>query len=205
MQGDREFMLNFFQELDYKIHEKYNDIQISATILGGCFFVLHSLRENSPDIDLLINDSSSYRIISEIGIPLAKEKGITLDLMYGNTLEKINLPDNYMRYVKPLKRERNKRKHLKLWTLSPYHILISKISRYSDKDKNDIKLIMNSGKFLIRRKELERAVKNFKANEIKSIFEKNYNDFLQKYEKKLVLSWWEKLGLHKPIPELKDS
>ena len=165
MQGDREFMLSFFLDLDKGIGKKYPEAKLSACILGGCFFVLHSLRENSPDIDLIISDSTSYRIITEIGTPLAKEKGITLDLMYGTTMNKVNLPENYLKFTKPLKREKGKRKHLLLLTMSPYHVLTSKISRYSEKDKNDINLIMTSNKFKIRKKEFEKSLKNFKPNQ----------------------------------------
>jgi hypothetical protein len=47
-------------------------------------------------------------------------------------------------------------------------------------------------------------VREFKANQTKKLFEKNLNKFHTNYSKYLYLSWWEKLGLHKPISELKE-
>lgn len=194
MQADRIFMLEFFKQLNEKIVEKYGPtIQIKFYILGGTFFVMNSLRNNSPDIDILCPEGQSYKILTQIGIPLAKEFEISLDLLYKNTLDCTFLPKNYSRLARPYKRERSNHPNLKIWTLSPYHIILSKLARYSPKDVNDINLIMTSGKFKIRKKELLKQKNLYDYSAIKSKFENNFKEFLNKYEPIFKKSWLEEL------------
>lgn len=192
MKGNREDITNFFSSLSNAIYENCGkNVIVDVTILGGTYFVLNDLRENSPDVDFLVESDAGYKILSTVGVQTARKFNFDLDIMTDKTLHNIILPNNYQRKLRSYKRDRSSRPNLRVFTLSPYHILISKIARYSDKDKKDIFLMMNSGKFSIKKKILEKEIKNFNLNSIQNIFDKNYADFINSYKDKLKKSLFE--------------
>lgn len=194
MELDRELILNFFSDLDKEIEEKYGqEILIEIYLLGGAFFVINKLRKLSPDIDVLVQGSTSYRILNEIGPKIAKNYNISLDILSDRVLGESKLPQNFLKNTKVYRRVRTKYKHIKLLTLSPYDILISKISRNLKKDELDIDYIMTSGKFKIRKKILETHIRGFSFGPSYENFKKNLEQFYLKYEKNLHKTYWEKL------------
>jgi hypothetical protein len=197
MKGDVEELYNIFEEIDKEIERKYGDIKIKVNLLGGSFFVLNQLRKNSLDIDFLVESSEAYRVLNEVADHILKEHNMTMDILYGGTLVEKILPSNYTKHSKLLKRDKNKRKHLEIWTLSPYYILLSKIDRYNEKDKNDIDLIFNSEKFKIRKATFFKLLRTMNVSLIKVRYKKNLIDFLSKYEDKMEIGFLEKNNISK--------
>lgn len=186
--------LEFFKELNNEITTKYNNqIQIKFYILGGTFFLMKQLRKNSPDIDILASDNESYNILLQTGIPIAKKHKISLDLLSNKTLNTTILPENFHRLAKPYRKNRNNHPNLKIWTLSPYHILLSKIFRHKPKDISDINLIMTSGKFQIRKKRLLQEKRKYNYSSNTTEFENNFNNFLKEYNQYFKKTWFETL------------
>ena len=194
MDLDRELLLNFFSDLDKEIEERYGkEILIEIYLLGGAFFVINKLRKLSPDIDVLTQGSTSYRILNEVGHKIAKNYNIKLDILSDGILGESKLPQNFLKSTKIYRRVRTKYKHIKLLTLSPYDILISKISRNLKKDLIDIDYIMTSGKFKIRRKILQTHIKGFSFGANYENFNQNLIEFYKKYEQNLHKTYWERL------------
>ena len=176
------------------IEEKYvKEILIEIYLLGGAFFVINKLRKLSPDIDILVQGSTSYRILNEVGHKVAKNYSISLDIFSEGMLGEKKLPSNFLKSAKIYRRVKTKFKHIKLLTLSPYDILISKISRGLEKDKIDINYIMTSNKFKIRRKILETHIRGFRFGPEYERFNKNLIEFYKIYEKNLHKTYWERL------------
>jgi len=178
---NREGIFNLFSELDSQLTNKTNII-----ILGGTFFVLKDLRESSKDRDIIV-EGTQYREVSSLLPQIASRYEMTVDIMSNRTLGDIILPENYLKSLKLYRRAR-KLIFVRIWTLSPYFILISKISRYTEKDKKDIELILNSGKFTIRKRILKNNIRVINFGSRKNIFNRNYEEFLEKYGDKLKLN-----------------
>ncbi|MCA9487264.1 hypothetical protein H6501_05940 [Candidatus Woesearchaeota archaeon] len=209
---NRDELFLFFSELDKQLSEKYPNIKIDIFLLGGTYFVLEELRPSSLDIDILLLDAASYRIVLEVAESVKKkyfslllDRGLetkytlsdfSFDILFGVQLGEIFLPKNFSNMAKQYRRSRSSFTCIKLWTLSPYDILISKLFRNQEKDARDIALLMDSGHFRFRKKILERRMEAFQMNSYQRVLlKRNYSMFLQKFEDKLFSSLWQRFRI----------
>jgi len=177
---DKKGIIEYFMEID-----KLIDKPVDIIILGGCFLVLNGLKPSSPDIDMII-EGNSYNKIVYITKQLNKKYSYEIDVMTEGYIENIQLPENYIKDVKRYRRYRSNFRFVRLWLLSPYDIIISKINRWKRKDVDDINTILSA--FSIKRKKFDKRLTRFKIVS-KQIFNKNLSQFYTLFEKKLKSSW----------------
>lgn len=142
---------------------KFIEKEIKMYALGGTALTILNLKQSTRDIDINIGSIREYRYICRIFEQVGFEKGgacrwlsqegLAFDLFYGSNLMGTELlPDSLeqSRYIRSFGK-------IKLYTLSLYDIIISKLARGDSRDLDDIKRIFESEKI-----ELKKLVARYK-------------------------------------------
>ena len=121
------------------------DIQMYA--LGGTALTILGMKESTLDIDINIDSEKQYKYLSKIfeqigfkkisALRWVTQEGLAFDLFYGSNIMGIELLPDCLKLSKLIKTFEK----IKLFTLSPYDIIISKLARGDERDFTDIKHI----------------------------------------------------------------
>ncbi|NOZ80510.1 MAG: hypothetical protein GXP63_02460 [DPANN group archaeon] len=186
---DRKDVLRYFQALDAELTQEKR--KINLYIIGGCYLMLQDIKPSSPDIDILVEQKDWTAINNAIGrLKHARPDGLKpfdIDLLNDRWLGEFQIPKNFSKDTKRYRRMRHRMKHLALYTLSPYDILISKIARWKKKDIDDINALLD--KKVIQRHKLEKRIQRCYIPQ-KKTFKKHYDMFISLFGGRLKERSW---------------
>lgn len=171
MSFDNTKLLNFLEEIEKELINK-----IVVVAVGGTAMTLLKAKPSTIDVDFTIPDQ--YYDEFERAMNIVKP-GFQVDRYYGGMVFVTSLPEDYLIRSKPV--QRTKLKKIKLMTLHPVDIIITKIARLDERDEQDIDSCVK--KFKIRRIHIVK-----RANQIPSLvhdetFQTNLKNFLKKSNK----------------------
>jgi len=178
---DIKTIIDYFADMD-----QYLERKIDICILGGCFFVLRRLKPASPDLDIIV-EGKDYTPVLKIVDILKKKYKFSVDILTDRWLENIQLPRNYMKRARRYRRYRRRFSHIRLWTLSIYDIIISKIYRWEKKDVDDVNILVSH--YRVFRHKLERRINKCHILN-KRHFDKNLDEFYRLFGSKLKEKVW---------------
>jgi len=169
-------IINYFKDIDNHL-----DDTVDICVLGGSVFVLMKIKTASPDIDFIV-EGEAYNSILKIHNIIKGKYSFNLDILTDRWIGDVQLPDNYMKRAKRYRRFRSGFKHIRLWTLSLYDIIISKIYRWKYKDIEDINTIVSI--YQIDDVKLRKRINKFNIPH-KHNFEDNLKQFYKLFGSKL--------------------
>lgn len=169
---DVNSIMDYFSNVD-----KFLDKKINICIIGGSFFVLSRLKPATPDIDMIVEERAYDDMIK---IKDRLKTKFKVDILTDRWTGDMQLPRNYMKRARRYRRYRRKFPHIRLWTLSIYDMIITKINRWNKKDIEDINTMMS--KFNIYRRRFEKRVNKYPN---KDRLRKNLNEFYHIFDSKL--------------------
>ena len=153
----REF-LEFFQDIDARLGKETHVHKIALYIFGGAAAVIaYGSRRGTLDIDTFIEDGAvKSKLLNWAGQGSELETKHGLYLHSANTeLMLIESPDWMERSIEVLSGEL---KHIRIMALSKEDLILSKLSRYNDRDREDIQFIVGKHKI-----DPEKLIKYFKS------------------------------------------
>ncbi len=112
---------------------------IVLVAIGGTALSLLNLKDSTHDIDC-IAETDDYLLRIDVIVALDK-LGFPAEIQEKGTIVMFTLPDDYLDNAIPYDRNGEFQK-LKLFILSPLDILITKLSRYEQKDRIDITVVL---------------------------------------------------------------
>lgn len=142
---EREF-LDFFREIDERLAKEAPSEKVYIYVFGGAAAVIaYGSPRGTMDIDAYIEELAvKGRLLEWAG------QGSELEKKHGLYLHKANIelmlietPDWKARSVEIL---RGKLKHLKVMALGKEDLVLSKLSRYNDRDREDIQFLLSKDK-----------------------------------------------------------
>lgn len=137
--------LDFFLELDERLVKETPSEKVSIYVFGGAAAVIaYGSPRGTMDIDAYIEEQAfSARLFDWAGKGSELEKAQGLYLHSANTeLMLIETPDWKERSMEILP---GKLKHLKVMALGKEDLVLSKLSRYNDRDREDIQFLLSKG------------------------------------------------------------
>lgn len=140
---------------------KYVEEPIEMYALGGTALTILGIKPSTLDIDINIHSTKQYEYISKIfkqigfkresSMRWLTQEGLVFDLFYGSNIMGTDLGGDCLKLSKYIKSFGN----IKLYTLSVYDIIISKLARGDERDFEDIKHIFDKEdinlKYLVER------------------------------------------------------
>lgn len=144
--NEREF-LDFFREIDERLGKDKLFSKITLYIFGGAAAVIaYGSKRGTLDIDTYIDERAvREHLLKWTGRGSELEHRHGLYLHGANTeLMLLETPDWKIRSIEIL---RGKLKHLQVMAISKEDLILSKLSRYNDRDREDIQFI--TGKYSI--------------------------------------------------------
>ncbi|QLH11251.1 DUF6036 family nucleotidyltransferase [Nitrosarchaeum sp. AC2] len=127
MSLNKRQLLDFLEELDKELERK-----ITVVAVGGTAMTLHNAKASTIDVDFTITaeDFGEFHRVLDL-VP----HGFKVDTWNNGMVFSQDLPEDYLEKSKPV---RTKMKNMKLRTLDPLDIIITKIGRLNERDKEDI-------------------------------------------------------------------
>lgn len=169
--NDREInaqeLYDFINSID-----SYLEKDINFYALGGTALTMLGFKNSTRDIDVN-TETDDYNIIIKLFTDLGftkissirwiTQEGLQFDLFHGNEIMGINLLDDSLSKAKLIKDFGN----IKLYTLSLYDIIITKLARGDSRDFDDIKTIFEKenieiNELISRYKETMKLEANYK-------------------------------------------
>lgn len=150
--------LDFFRDIDARLDKESLAGKITLYIFGGAAAVLaYGSRRGTMDIDAYIEDRAiKTKLLNWAGHGSELENKHGLYLHSANTeLMLIESPDWKERSIEIL---RGKLKHIQIMALGKEDLILSKLSRYNDRDREDIQCIF--GKYKI---DPQKLIKYYKS------------------------------------------
>jgi hypothetical protein len=137
---EREF-LDFFRDIDARLGKEKPLPEITLYIFGGAAAVIaYGSKRGTLDVDAYIEQRSIKDDLLEWA-----GRGSELELKHGLYLHRANIelmlletPDWKKRSVEVL---RGKLKHVRVKAIGKEDLILSKLSRYNDRDREDIRFI----------------------------------------------------------------
>lgn len=124
---DNRVLLDFLEEVDKELERK-----VTLIAVGGTALTLLGAKPSTRDVDFTL-PSDDY---GEFQRALKNTPhGFVVHCFHGGMIFSQSLPDDYQSESAPVKR---KMKNIHLRTLSPLDIVVTKIGRLDDRDKEDI-------------------------------------------------------------------
>ncbi len=150
-QAGREELLAFLRDIDARLDGEGLKSGIDFYVLGGAAAVAaYGAPRGTTDIDALIDDERIQRKLGEWAGP-----GKELALKHGIYFQSANLtlmlledPDWRGRCVEMF---RDKLRHLRVMAAGKEDLILSKLSRYNDRDREDIRFIAERHKIDVRK------------------------------------------------------
>lgn len=146
MSLNKQQLLDFLEELDKELERK-----ITVVAVGGTAMTLHNAKASTIDVDFTIpaQDYSEFHRVLDL-VP----HGFKVDTWNNGMVFSQDLPDDYLEKSKPV---RTKMKNMKLKTLDPLDIVVTKIGRLNARDKEDIATCIK--KFKITPEQIKKRAK----------------------------------------------
>jgi len=146
MSLNKQILLDFLEELDKEL-----DRTITVVAVGGTAMTLHNAKESTIDVDFTIpaEDYTEFHRVLDL-VP----HGFEVHTWNNGMVFSQDLPDDYLTKSKPA---RTKMKNMKLRTLDPLDIIVTKIGRLNARDKEDIATCIK--KFKITKAQIKKRAK----------------------------------------------
>lgn len=156
--ANKDGILDFFRDMDRLLDGIKRSEKIRVYLFGGAAAVIaYGSRRGTLDIDAYVDErTAGAKLMAEAG------RGTELEKKYGFYFHKANTelmlieaPDWKTRSVELFK---GKFKNIRIMALSKEDLILSKLSRYNDRDREDIKYLIET-----HRVRPERLVARYKA------------------------------------------
>jgi hypothetical protein len=131
--------------------------KINMYALGGTALTILGIKQSTLDIDINIDSKSEYKHITKVFEQIGFKKtgtyrwltqeGLAFDLFFGSNILGTDLLSDCLEKSKFIKSFRM----VRLYTLSLYDVIISKLARGDERDFNDIKNIFKSEKIDVKK------------------------------------------------------
>lgn len=128
MQFNKQRLMEFLEVVDKELEEP-----VELTAVGGTAMTLLGLKDSTLDIDF---DVEADRAIGFRKTLARLHHGYRIDLYTGGLIFSQQLPEDYAEKRIPVKTDFRK---IRLYTLNPLDIIVTKIGRLNDRDIEDIK------------------------------------------------------------------
>lgn len=166
---DRSSLLSFLKLVDEELEE-----QITIIAVGGTAMTLLGLKSSTIDVDFNFPTRNDLEVFDRAMNIL--NPGFRIDKFLGSQIFSQKIPDDYEKKALQIKVDV---KRLKIFTLHPLDIIVTKIGRLSDRDVEDIKICIDryeltkeqvrkrgetveeAGNEAVYRENLEYVLKNF--------------------------------------------
>lgn len=169
---DKQKLIGFLKDLDEALAEEEPDKTIDITVLGGSAMSMLGIRDETHDIDFFYKGLSYDRFskIVEKLYPKYHERDIdywedgVMELASKGRRTTQRVPEDY---IAQSREEPIQFKHIRLRTLHPIDIILTKIDRQSERDMDDIRNLVE--KFHIGKDDLamrfEKFATSYEGNE----------------------------------------
>lgn len=164
-------LLAYLQKIDGELKEP-----ITLIAVGGTAMTLLGIKDTTKDVDFCIETKENYDVARAI---IEKSGGnIRVDLFRDGYIFSVQLPEDYARLARPFKANF---RNVKLKTLHPIDLIISKTDRLNERDVEDIEVLIKSvgkAKLQQRYKQVIDSTPGRREN-----FEYNIKQVLKLYQK----------------------
>ncbi len=171
MSLDNTKLLDFLGEIEKELTHK-----IVVVAIGGTAMTLFKTKPSTIDVDFTIPDQyyDDFSRAMKIVRP-----GFQVDLYREGMVFVTSLPPDYLKRSKPV--QKTKLKKIKLLTLHPVDIIVTKIARLDQRDEQDIESCMK--KFKITRNQIVKRAGQIPSLVHDKTFQTNLKNFLRKLNK----------------------
>lgn len=168
MSLNKRQLLDFLEELDGELEHK-----ITVVAVGGTAMTLHNAKESTIDVDFTIpaQDYSEFHRVLDL-VP----HGFKVDTWNNGMVFSQDLPDDYLAKSKSV---RTRMKNMKLRTLDPVDIIVTKIGRLNTRDKEDIATCIK--KFHITKAQIRKRAKQVIYTGREENYEINLNHVMKNF------------------------
>lgn len=168
MSLSKQQLLDFLEELDKKLER-----EITVVAVGGTAMTLHNIKASTIDVDFTIpaEDFSEFHRVLDL-VP----HGFKVDIWNNGMVFSQDLPEDYLEKSKPV---RTKMKSMKLKTLDPLDIIVTKIGRLNERDKEDIATCIK--KFKITKTHIKKRAKQVIYTGREENYEINLNHIMRNF------------------------
>jgi hypothetical protein len=171
MSIDNTKLLDFLGEIDKELTRK-----IVVVAVGGTAMTLLKAKSSTIDVDFTIPDQ--YYDDFDRAMKIV-QPGFQVDRYYGGMVFVTSLPEDYLKRSKPV--QKTKLKKIKLMTLHPVDIIVTKIARLDERDEQDIESCMK--KFTITKNQVVKRINQIPSLVHDETFQTNLKNFLKKSNK----------------------
>ncbi len=141
---DKNELLDFLEILDKKLEK-----QMELIAVGGTAMTLLETKTSTIDIDFEVKPEDYQTLKSGLSI---LPHGYRVDIFTNGLIFSQQLPDDYRKKSVPIKHFKN----ISLLALHPLDIVVTKIGRLNERDKEDIKLCIK--KFGLTKEQIKERV-----------------------------------------------
>ena len=168
MSLNKQVLLDFLDELDKELERK-----ITVVAVGGTAMTLHNAKESTIDVDFTIpaEDFAEFHRVLDL-VP----HGFKVDTWNNGMVFSQDLPDDYLENSRSV---RTKMKNMKVKTLDPLDIIVTKIGRLNERDKEDIATCIK--KFKITKAQIKKRAKQVVYVGREENYEINLNHVMKKF------------------------
>ena len=168
MSLNKQVLLDFLEELDKELER-----EITVVAVGGTAMTLHNAKASTIDVDFTIpaEDYAEFHRVLDL-VP----HGFKVDTWNNGMVFSQDLPDDYLENSRPV---RTKMKNMKLKTLDPLDIIVTKIGRLNERDKEDIATCIK--KFKITKAQIRKRAKQVIYTGREENYEINLNHVMKKF------------------------
>lgn len=168
MSLNKEELLGFLEELDQEL-----ECEMTVVAVGGTAMTLHNAKVSTIDVDFTIPAqyfTEFHRVLKLV------PHGFRVDTWTNGLVFSQDLPDDYLENSKLVK---TKMKHMKLLALDPLDVIVTKMGRLDDKDKEDIATCIK--KFGITKSQIQKRVKQVIYTGREENYEINLNHVIKNF------------------------
>ncbi len=164
---NKKQLLDFLEALDTELERK-----ITVVAVGGTAMTLHDSKTSTIDVDFTIPAEYFYEFNRVLDII---PHGFKVDVWDNGMVFSQDLPEDYLKKSKPI---RTNMKNMKLRALDPLDIIVTKIGRLNEKDKEDIATCIK--KFKITKDQIKKRSKQVIYTGREENYEINLNHVMKK-------------------------
>lgn len=170
MSLNKQQLLDFLEELDKELDKK-----ITVVAAGGTAMTLHDAKPSTIDVDFTIPTGSYEEFKRVLDIT---PHGFKVDYWPNGMVFSQDLPDDYLEKSKLIK---TKMKNMELRVLNPLDIIVTKIGRLNERDKEDISSCIK--KFKITKAQIKRRARQVVYVGREENYEINLNHVLKNFSR----------------------
>ncbi len=168
MSLNKQQLLDFLEELDKELERR-----ITVVAVGGTAMTLHNAKASTIDVDFTIpgEDFDEFQRVLNL-VP----HGFKVDMWNDGMVFSQDLPEDYLTKSKPV---RTKMKNMALRVLDPVDIIVTKVGRLNDRDKEDIATCIK--KFKITKVQIKKRAKQVVYIGREENYEINLNHVMKRF------------------------